>query len=87
MKRKRYDEKLERQKQILFELEDGKHLRPKREIFGVKTSEDHGQNWQVVAICAKCFSQIMPPKRAIKEIESGVGACDWCGASNKQYLD
>lgn len=83
LKLPRYDPKKEEKKQILREMEEDKSMRPKREIFGVEISRDHGQTWRTEAICDKCFSQIAPPTRAKKGIEAGAGSCDWCGALNK----
>lgn len=79
MKHHKYNEKLERQKQSLAEE---KAVRPKRVIIGVQISEDHGKTWSHIAICTECFSSIEPPMRAVREIESGVRFCDWCGAEN-----
>lgn len=80
----RYDEKLERQKKLLEELQAESDNRPRRKMLGVQISENWGKSWKLKSLCEACVKSIEPPMQRRHQGASGTRTCDWCGAYNSE---
>jgi hypothetical protein len=71
-------------RQIAFmrQQQETKHLRPRRPLYGVRVSIDHGRTWRLKVLCRNCIDRLTEPDRAVYLGEAGSKACDECDALN-----
>ena len=75
-------EKIKRQTEIIRQQILTKHLRPRRQLHGVKMSTDYGRTWRVKVLCRICVDKLTEPTRAVYLGLAGSKACDSCDALN-----